>query len=75
MKISRTILLLLGVVSAEEKLEATNVTSPQMKELLNHFDMDAIETDLQKDVQSKLELKVKEMVEAQLREQIEISLN
>ena len=38
MKISRTILLLLGVVSAEEKLEATNVTSPQMKELLKTVD-------------------------------------
>lgn len=75
MKISRTILLLLGAVNAEEKLESTNVTSPQIKELLNHFDMDAIQNDLQQDVQSKLELKVKEMVEAELRVQIENSLN
>lgn len=69
MKISRTLLLLLGVVSAEEKTE-----TPQIKELLNHFDMDAIQNDLREDVQSKLDLKVKELVEAQLREQIENSL-
>ena len=75
MKISRTILLLFGVANAEEKMESANVTSPQMKELLNHFDMDAIQSELQQDVQSKLELKVKELVQAQLREQIESSLN